>query len=157
MENDRLAVEYEWIEKITTFLDSKFKIPGTNFRFGLDPLLGLLPGIGDVSSFLMSSLLILAMIRHGASGKVTALMTINILLDTLIGGIPIVGNIFDFFFKANKRNLRLLKRHHIEGRYKGSAKGVLIITALVLLILLVGIVFLFWKLIELGIDLILNA
>lgn len=157
MENDRLAVEYEWIEKITTFLDSKFKIPGTNFRFGLDPLLGLLPGIGDVSSFLMSSLLVLGMIRHGASGKVTALMTINILLDTLIGGIPIVGNIFDFFFKANKRNLRLLKRHHIEGRYKGSAKGVLIITALVLLILLVGIVFLFWKLIELGIDLILNA
>lgn len=157
MENDRLAVEYEWIEKVTTFLDSKFKIPGTNFRFGLDPLLGLLPGIGDVSSFLISSLLVLAMIRHGASGKVTALMTINILLDTLIGGIPIVGNIFDFFFKANKRNLRLLKRHHIQGRYKGSAKGVLIITALVLLILLVGIVFLFWKLIELGIDLILNA
>ena len=154
MENKRLVAEYKWIEKIASLLDSKFKIPGTNFRFGLDPILGLIPGIGDVGTFLMSSLLVLAMIRHGVSGKVTALMTINILLDTLIGGIPIIGNVFDFFFKANNRNFRLLKRHHLEGRHKGSAKKVLIITAIVLFLLLIGIIYLFWKLIELGIDLV---
>lgn len=156
MENKRLMTEYEWIEKIAKLLDSKFKIPGTNLRFGLDPVLGLIPGLGDVSTFLMSSLLVLAMVRHGASSRVTALMTINVLIDTLIGGIPIVGNIFDFFFKANNRNLKLLKRHHLEGKYQGSAKRVLIITALVMLLLLIVVIFLFWKLLELGITLIGN-
>ncbi len=156
MENKRLLVEYEWIEKIAKLLDSKFRIPGTNLRFGLDPILGLVPGIGDVSAFFMSSLLVLAMVRHGASGRVTALMTINVLIDTLVGGIPIIGNIFDFFYKANNRNLRLLKRHHLEGRYQGSAKRVLIIASLVMLLLLIGIIFLFWKLIAFGIDWIAN-
>lgn len=156
MENKRLLVEYEWIEKIAKLLDSKFRIPGTNLRFGLDPILGLVPGIGDVSAFFMSSLLVLAMVRHGASGRVTALMTINVLIDTLVGGIPIIGNIFDFFYKANNRNLRLLKRHHLEGRYQGSAKRVLIIASLVMLLLLIGIIFLFWKLIAFSIDWIAN-
>ena len=152
MENKRLMLEYEWIEKITKLLDSKFKIPGTNFRFGLDPILGLVPGIGDISAFFMSSLLVLAMVRHGASGKVAALMTINIVVDALIGGIPIIGNIFDFFFKANNRNLRLLKRHHLEGRYQGSAKRVLIIAGFVMFLLLIAIIFLFWKLIVFAFD-----
>jgi len=105
---------------------------------------------------LMSSILVLAMIRHGASGRVTALMTINVLIDTLIGGIPIVGNVFDFFFQANNRNLRLLKRHHLEGKYQGSAKKVLIITAVVMLLLLMSIIYLFWTLIVWGIELIGN-
>lgn len=156
MENNRAITEYDWIDKIANLLDSKFKIPGTSFRFGLDPILGLIPGIGDIGTFLMSSILVLAMIRHGASGRVTALMTINVLIDTLIGGIPIVGNVFDFFFQANNRNLRLLKRHHLEGKYQGSAKKVLIITAVVMLLLLIVVIFLFWKLLELGITLIGN-
>ncbi len=156
MENNRAITEYDWIDKIANLLDSKFKIPGTSFRFGLDPILGLIPGIGDIGTFLMSSILVLAMIRHGASGRVTALMTINVLIDTLIGGIPIVGNIFDFFFQANNRNLRLLKRHHLEGKYQGSAKKVLIITAVVMLLLLMSIIYLFWTLIVWGIELIGN-
>lgn len=156
MENNRAITEYDWIDKIANLLDSKFKIPGTSFRFGLDPILGLIPGIGDIGTFLMSSILVLAMIRHGASGRVTALMTINVLIDTLIGGIPIVGNVFDFFFQANNRNLRLLKRHHLEGKYQGSAKKVLIITAVVMLLLLMSIIYLFWTLIVWGIELIGN-
>lgn len=156
MENNRAITEYDWIDKIANLLDSKFKIPGTSFRFGLDPILGLIPGIGDIGTFLMSSILVLAMIRHGASGRVTALMTINVLIDTLIGGIPIVGNVFDFFFQANNRNLRLLKRHHLEGKYQGSAKKVLIITAVVMLLLLMSIIYLFCTLIVWGIELIGN-
>lgn len=156
MENNRAITEYDWIDKIANLLDSKFKIPGTSFRFGLDPILGLIPGIGDIGTFLMSSILVLAMIRHGASGRVTALMTINVLIDTLIGGIPIVGNVFDFFFQANNRNLKLLKRHHLEGKYQGSAKKVLIITAVVMLLLLMSIIYLFWTLIVWGIELIGN-
>ena len=156
MENNRAITEYDWIDKIANLLDSKFKIPGTSFRFGLDPILGLIPGIGDIGTFLMSSILVLAMIRHGASGRVTALMTINVLIDTLIGGIPIVGNVFDFFFQANNRNLRLLKRHHLEGKYQGSAKKVLIITAVVMFLLLMSIIYLFWTLIVWGIELIGN-
>src|SRR5690606_27650996 len=96
--------------------------------------------------------LVLAMARHGASGKVIALMTINILIDAVFGGIPVIGNIFDFFFKANESNIKLLKRHHLEGRYHGSAKRVLISTALILLILFVAVVFLVWKLLAHSFD-----
>src|SRR5690606_8012079 len=156
MENNSAITEYDWIDKIANLLDSKFKIPGTSFRSGRDPVLGLIPGSGDIGTVLMSSILVLAMIRHGASGRVTALMTINVLIDTLIGGIPIVGNVFDFFFQANNRNLRLLKRHHLEGKYQGSAKKVLIITAVVMLLLLMSIIYLFWTLIVWGIELIGN-
>lgn len=152
MKKSTIINEYQWIDKATRFLDSKFRIPGTSFRFGFDPLIGLVPGLGDIATFFASSMLVLAMARHGASGKVIALMTINILIDAVFGGIPVIGNIFDFFFKANERNIKLLKRHHLEGKYQGNAKGVLIVTALILLILFIVIVFLIWKLLAYSFD-----
>src|SRR5690606_11192023 len=79
------TADFKWIDRLSTFLDSKYKIPGTNFRFGIDPILGLIPGLGDVTSFTFSSFLILLMAQKGASGKVVALMVINVLLDTVIG------------------------------------------------------------------------
>lgn len=145
MRKTSIATEYQWIDKASKFLDSKFRLPGTSFRFGFDPIIGLIPGLGDIATFFASSVLVLVMARHGASGKVIALMIINVMLDTLFGGIPVIGNIFDFFFKANERNLKLLRRHHLEGKYQGSAKGVVIIVFLVLLLLLIVFIYLFWK------------
>ncbi len=115
--------ELQWIEKISRYLDTAFVIPGTRFRFGLDPLLGLFPIAGDLVSFGMSAIMILSMVKHGASRKVVILMIGNIVIDTIVGSIPILGNIFDFTFKANQRNLKLLKEHQLEGKHTGSGTG----------------------------------
>ena len=134
------------VEEIARLMDAKFKVPGTNFRFGLDPILGLLPVVGDATSLAISGGLVLYMIKYGASRKVAIMMLINILLDATIGSIPVLGAIFDFFFKANTRNIKLLKEHYEEGKHTGGATGVLITVAIVVLVV-VGLII--WGLYEL--------
>lgn len=130
-------------------LDNQFRLPGTSFRFGLDPLLGLLPVVGDMASFAMSAALVVTMARHGASGKLVTLMLLNSALDALLGSIPVVGNIFDFFFKANERNVRLLRRHYDEGKYQGSGKGILVGVLIGVAVLFVLLLWALWELAEL--------
>lgn len=138
--NNTNIPKLEWVERIARLMDSKFSIPGTRFRFGLDPILGLFPVVGDAASFAISGGLILYMIRYGASKKVIYKMLINSVLDATIGSIPIIGTIFDFFYKANTRNINLLKEHYEQGQHKGSGTGVLITAALVVLVVLVLII-----------------
>lgn len=128
-------------------MDSKFRIPGTNYRFGLDPILGLVPVLGDAASAAISGGLILYMVRFGVSRKVVFKMLVNTALDATIGSIPVIGWVFDFFYKANNRNIRLLKEHYQEGKHKGSGTGVLITVAIVLIVLIALIV---WGMVELG-------
>ncbi|MDO7852186.1 DUF4112 domain-containing protein [Hymenobacter convexus] len=116
-----------WVERIAKLMDSQFRLPGTRFRFGLDPLLGLLPIVGDVSTTVVSVALLLTMFRHGASGAVVVRMALNILLDTVVGAIPILGNVFDFAYKSNERNVALLRRHYAEGRHRGSGRGLILV------------------------------
>lgn len=118
--------DLKWVDRITRMMDSKFRVPGTNFRFGLDPILGLVPGLGDAASVAVSGSLIYYMARHGVSRKVIIMMLGNVALDAIFGSIPILGNIFDFFFKANQRNVQLLKRHYEEKKYQGKGTGILV-------------------------------
>src|SRR5690242_1032313 len=103
MDELRDVKNMKWVESVARLMDSKFKVPGTNFRFGLDPVLGLIPFLGDVSTFAVSGALVLTMAKHGASRNVVIRMVVNIILDLIIGSIPIIGAIFDFGFKANDR------------------------------------------------------
>jgi len=112
-----------WVERVARLMDSQFRLPGTRFRFGLDPLLGLVPIVGDLSTTAVSVVLLLTMVRYGASGAVVVRMALNILLDTVVGAIPLIGNVFDFAYKSNERNVALLRRHYAEGRHSGSGKG----------------------------------
>ena len=142
----RFTGKLRWVEQIAYLLDERFRIPGTNFRFGLDPLLNLIPVAGDLSGFVLSSALILTMAKNGASGKIVALMAINAILDVTIGAIPIIGQIFDFFFKANSKNIKFLREHYEEGRHQGSGKSVWITAIIVLILLFILVLFLVWKL-----------
>ncbi len=138
MENKK---DLKYIEKITKLLDSKFRIPGTDVTVGLDPIIGLfIPIIGDIISYIMSALLVFYMIRNGASGKVVMKIILNLSVDLVISGIPIAGQIGDFFFKANERNLRLYKEYLYEGKHQGSALPYII--AIVLVLILIPILFL---------------
>jgi len=129
-----------WVERVARLMDSQFQLPGTRFRFGLDPLLGLIPIVGDLSTLAVSAALLLTMMRHGASGAVVVRMALNILVDTVVGAIPILGNLFDFAYKSNERNVALLRAHYAEGKHTGSGKGLLalVLLGLAALLALVG-------------------
>lgn len=105
----------EWtlarLEALAKLMDSAFVLPGTKFRFGLDAIVGLVPGIGDAISGAISSYLIWEARRLGASRLLIARMAGNTLFDTLLGSIPIAGDVFDASFRGNMRNVALLRQH----------------------------------------------
>ena len=96
---------------VAKLMDTVFTIPGTNIRFGLDPILGLFPGFGDAATALVSVLLIAQSARHGVPRIVITRMAGNVLLNTALGSIPVVGDAFSVWFKSNARNYALLQRH----------------------------------------------
>src|SRR5436190_14047707 len=130
------------LELISRLMDSQFSIPGTNIKFGLDPLIGLVPGAGDVVTFFISGFMIMILAQNGASGFLLARMILNILIDSLVGSIPLLGDLFDFAFKANEANLRLMREHYVEGRHRGSAWKLVIPLLLILLLFICGIAWL---------------
>lgn len=140
--------DLRWVEKVSRLMDSRFTIPGTKIRFGLDPVLSLIPILGDLATYIISGVLIYTMYNHGASRKLVIKMGINATLDAIMGAIPVVGTIFDMFYKANERNVRLLKEHYEEGKHTGSGKGLLIISVVVLIVIVAAILFVVWKLLE---------
>lgn len=105
-----IGAELDRLEQIANLLDAWFVIPGTSIRIGLDPIVGLVPGAGDFLSFLASVYIVDRLSRLGISGFTRARMTGNILIDFLLGSIPILGDFFDVGFKANVRNLELARR-----------------------------------------------
>ena len=129
------------MDSLAKLMDSQFKIPGTNIRFGLDALIGLIPGAGDFATFLVSGYIILNLAKNGASGFVLARMALNVLIDSLIGAIPIAGDIFDIVFRANARNMKLMHEHYVEGRHRGSAWKIIIPVLIFLLVLICGLAY----------------
>lgn len=136
------ATDLAWIETLTRLLDTQYRIPGTRIRFGADFLLGLIPGAGDLVSMGFSGLLIATMAQKGANGRLVGRMLINVLLDTVIGSIPILGNVFDLFYKANYRNLKLMKEHYREGKHTGSVWPIVLGVVAVFSVLFIAAVFL---------------
>jgi hypothetical protein len=135
------------LDVLAKLMDSRFRVPGTDIRFGLDALIGLVPGAGDLTTFGISGYMLWVMAQNGASGFVLARMILNVLIDTLVGSIPILGDLFDVAFKSNTRNMRLMEQHYKEGRHNGSAWKVIIPVLLLLFLLIAGIVYLVWMLV----------
>jgi len=102
------------LETIARWLDSHFRIPGTNIRFGLDSIFGLVPVLGDGASAIPAIYLIVRARQLGAPARVVARMIMNFLVDVTIGSIPFIGDMFDVGFKSNRRNVELLSAH-LEG------------------------------------------
>jgi hypothetical protein len=113
------------LEALGRLMDGAFVLPGTNIRLGLDAIIGLVPVAGDVMSGLVSSYLIWEARQLGASRWLIARMMGNTLLDTTIGAIPLVGDAFDLLFRANMKNMALLRKH-MEKRGLGRTAGSII-------------------------------
>lgn len=101
--------ELRHLESVATWLDSRFRIPGTGFRFGFDSLLGLVPGVGDTATAIPAAYLVMRAHRMGAPAHLVARMVLNVLIDLFVGAIPLLGDLFDLGFKANRRNVNLLR------------------------------------------------
>src|SRR5688500_10488748 len=99
------------ITALAKFLDSAFVIPGTNKRFGMDSVIGLVPGVGDAISAALASYIIWEARQLGLPRWKIARMISNVAIDTAIGAVPFAGDVFDVFFKANQRNLRIIHDH----------------------------------------------
>jgi hypothetical protein len=100
-----------WAERVVNLLDDKFRIPGTDFRFGLDPIIGMVPGVGDTVTGASSIGLLTLALRSGVPRVVMLRMILNILVDVFAGSLPIVGDLFDVAYKSNRRNLELIRAH----------------------------------------------
>ena len=99
------------VRRLAHLLDEAVKIPIINYRVGLDGLLGIIPVIGDFSGFAISSYIIFKAHNMGVPREKVSRMVFNSLVDVFVGSIPLVGDIFDVFWKSNKRNMRIVERH----------------------------------------------
>ncbi len=105
------AIVLRRLRQLTDVLDNAVAIPGTNYRVGIDPLLGLLPGGGDTLGAILSAYIVLQAAQLGAPRPTLVRMVWNILLDSLVGTIPLLGDLVDVAWKANTKNMALLEAH----------------------------------------------
>lgn len=144
----------EWARRLAVLLDSAIRIPGTDLRIGLDPILGaLLPELGDALTAVLSLTLLAVAFRERVPKAVLLRMLLNIALDAVLGAIPLLGDAFDFAFKANEKNLALIERHRGDptrkatlGDYAVVGAALAFALALVLVPIFVGIALIqLWK------------
>jgi len=122
-------------------LDTAWSIPGTPYRIGIDGILGLIPGIGDPLGAVLSSYLIFEAARIGAPKRILLRMVGNVALDSLVGLIPILGDVFDIAWKANVRNLALLRAHKDDLLVgERSPRQVMTLVVAALLLILAGLI-----------------
>lgn len=122
---------------LAKILDDLIRIPGTDWRFGLDPIIGLLPGIGDGTAASASMFIVFQGMRQGLPRIALLRMLLNILINTLLGGVPVVGDAFSAWFKSNRRNVRIMQAYEVHPRRAGIVDWILIVGFIVLLMALI--------------------
>ena len=139
------------LRRLGYLLDNSIPIPGTGFRIGLETIVGLVPGVGDLVGGGFSAWIILQAARLGAPPSLLARMGWNLLVDVVVGAVPLLGDLFDAGFKANLRNLALLERH-VEGpaSSRRASRRFIAVLAVGLILLLAGAVALAVLLIQLA-------
>jgi hypothetical protein len=130
------------LDKLAQILDTAFPIPGTRFRVGLDGLLGLIPGVGDTLGAAFSAYIVLEAARLGAPKGILLRMIRNLAVETVVGLVPILGDIFDIAWKANVRNLALLREHRVEvsRRDERSPRQIMSLLVVTIILTIVGLV-----------------
>jgi len=126
---------------LARLLDDLIRVPGTSIGIGLDPIIGLIPGVGDIVGGVMSSYILLVAAQEGAPTSVLIRMLGNIALDSLVGVVPVLGDLLDVGMKSNRRNVDLLERYLGAPRQtKAASRGVVALILLALMLLVVGVV-----------------
>ena len=129
------------IRRIAELLDSAFVIPGTNYRIGLDPIIGLIPMVGDLASPLFTIALLWQAYDLGIPKVVQLRMLVNAAIDALVGAVPLAGDLFDFAWKSNEWNLELLELHAYEERHAAVGDWVFVLAMIGLLLVTAALPF----------------
>ena len=129
-----LEALFKWLALI---MDDFLRLPWTNFRIGLDPIIGLVPGLGDTASAIVSAAALIYAARRGLPKVLLARMAMNILINELVGIVPGVGDAFSFWFKSNVRNYQLLKRYSAAPRQSRRGDWIFVFVVLGLLFMIV--------------------
>jgi hypothetical protein len=137
---EREAGSLRRLDALAYLLDNSIPVPGTGRRFGLDALIGLVPGFGGAAGSLLSAYIVVEAARAGAPLPVLLRMVLNVGIEALVGTLPFVGDLFDAWWKANDRNVRLLRRAVAEpGAVRRSSAAVLLFVVFLLVLVLGGI------------------
>jgi hypothetical protein len=128
------AARLEGFRRIAQLLDSAIRVPGTSYRVGLDPILGLVPGFGDLVSPLFSIGMLWQAYNLGVPRVVQLRMLFNVAIDAVIGAVPVIGDLFDFAWKANVKNLALLERH-AEQEHRATTGDWLFVSMLTIVVI----------------------
>jgi Domain of unknown function (DUF4112) len=126
----------ERLQRLAQLWDSAFRIPGTQVRVGLDPLIGLVPGLGDAAGALVAAYIVLEGLRCDVPPSALLRMLANVAIDAVLGAVPVIGDIFDVGWKANIKNVALIEQHLADphgARHASRAWLLLVIAVLVLL------------------------
>jgi hypothetical protein len=129
------------VRALSRLLDNAIPIPGTNWKIGLDPIIGLIPGVGDVAGAVLSGYIVLEAVRAEVPSFTLARMLVNVGVDTLLGAVPALGDVFDAAWKSNTMNVALLERHlAATGSAPPKRRNVIgvMTLALIALVLIVG-------------------
>jgi uncharacterized protein DUF4112 len=129
------------LRRFAQLLDSAFLVPGTNYRVGLDPIFGLVPGLGDLVSPLFALGILWQARDLGIPRVVQLRMIINVAVDALLGAVPLIGDLFDFVWKANDRNMALLERHAAHEHGAAAADWLFVLVATLVIIAIAAIPF----------------
>lgn len=145
---------FKTLKKISTVMDDAIRIPGTKFSIGLDPVIGIVPGVGDTLSIIISGISLYTVARNGIPARLIMAMTFNLIIDYLIGLIPGIGDFVDLFYKANRNNVQLLVNYYEKNpeainQVQKSSTGLIVFASLMFLLVLgvVGICFFFIRLV----------
>jgi hypothetical protein len=135
------AQRLDALRNVAQLLDSAFLVPGTRWRVGLDPILGLVPGIGDLVSPLFTAGILWQARELGIPKVVQLRMIFNVAIDALVGVVPLVGDLFDFAWKANDMNMALLERHAREEHPAAPGDWVFVVAMIAILVGLAALPF----------------
>ena len=122
----------EALRNVARLLDSAFVVPGTSYRIGLDPILGLIPGLGDLVSPLFTIGVLWQAHDLGLPRVVQLRMVFNVAIDGLLGVVPLAGDLFDFVWKANDKNMAMLERHAYEERAASASDWMFVLSLIIL-------------------------
>lgn len=140
--DEKLPRDLVALRRFAYFMDEAFTIPGTPFKVGLDALLGLIPGVGDVIGGILSTWVVVGALRHRVPARIIVRMIMNIGIDLFFGSVPVAGDVFDFLYEENVKNMRLLEKHRDRHRPPRSFAAIAFVaTCIVLLVIGMAVLF----------------